>query len=147
MLVGHLSNEDVNFSIETSRAVGDKVARRFGLSHKPDITKKRLDGDDMFIILASDGVFAKLNNIQAIQVVFNWLRKDKSIDQIAQGLCEKAKKIWIETEDRVDDISCVIALLQQNLNTHDFFQMNKFESFMSVVPMLDHSADELSLTS
>jgi len=138
MLVGQLSGkEGGHFSIETSRAIGDKVARKFGLSHKPDITKKRLDGDDMFIILASDGIFAKMNNIQAVQIVFNGLKQKNSLDKVATGLCAKAQKLWRETEDRIDDISCVIALLQENLEVHSFFQMNKFESFISTVPMLE----------
>jgi len=138
MLVGQLSGkEGGHFSIETSRAIGDKAARRFGLSHKPDITKKRLDGDDMFIVLASDGIFAKMNNIQAVQVVFNGLKQKNSLDKVATGLCAKAQKLWRESEDRIDDISCVIALLQENLEVHSFFQMNKFESFMSTVPCLE----------
>jgi len=138
MLVGQLSGkEGGHFSIETSRAIGDKVARKFGLSHKPDITKKRLDGDDMFIILASDGIFAKMNNIHAVQIVFNGLKQKNSLDKVATGLCAKAQKLWRETEDRIDDISCVIALLQENLEVHSFFQMNKFESFISTVPMLE----------
>ena len=106
-----------------SRSIGDKSAHELGVLSTPIYNSFNLYYDyDQFIVLASDGVWDVMENIEVINFIEkfrNSTQKDGSDfpakvsnSSIARLLCEEARYRWfgvIEAEDVIiDDISCII---------------------------------------
>ena len=108
-----------------SRSIGDKIASSIGVIPTPVINSYKLYGDtDQFIVIASDGIWDVMENIEIINFIEKFrglcITKDLhpvypakcSNSTIARLVCEEARYRWfgiLENEDVcVDDISCVI---------------------------------------
>jgi serine/threonine protein phosphatase PrpC len=91
-----------------SRSIGDKVAQAVGVNALPEIFKRKLRQKDKFLVLASDGVFDVLDNLQVLDIVVaeGWNRG--SPDKAAHCLAETAKEKWECIGERVDDVTCVV---------------------------------------
>ena len=107
-----------------SRSLGDKVAKGCGVISVPMYTERRLvSGKDQYIVLASDGVWDVMENVEVINFVEKW--KGMCLNQanedypanpnnssISRLLCEEARYRWLgiaQTERvSIDDISCIV---------------------------------------
>jgi len=56
-----LKNEDVP-GLAMSRSLGDYVAHSVGVIPDPELLYDELNGDDQFLVIASDGVWEFLSN-------------------------------------------------------------------------------------
>lgn len=117
-----------------SRSLGDNLAKNLGVISTPIFTEQKLDlSNDLFIIVASDGVWDTIDNIDACNFIEFYrsktLRNTKAIKNstvsyentcISQLICEEARARWlhlVETEDVIiDDISCVILEISNKHN-------------------------------
>ena len=110
-----------------SRSIGDSAAKGIGVISTPLTSTYPLDLEhDLFIVIASDGVWDAMDN-ESVSCFVEYFRKFscktskkkvKSADitpenaTISQLLCEEARSRWkkiIEEEDvMIDDISCVV---------------------------------------
>jgi serine/threonine protein phosphatase PrpC len=121
-----------------SRSIGDRIAKRIGVIATPIIHDFPLYQQDLFIVIASDGVWDVMENIEVINFVDS-LKKDCSNSSnlyparpdnssIARLLCEEARYRWcevIEKEDvMIDDISCIIIDLE---DIHSTFKSKQRE--------------------
>jgi serine/threonine protein phosphatase PrpC len=113
-----------------SRSIGDKAGKSLGIISTPAVTTYRCVPDcDMFIIVASDGLWDVMENEEAVNFVQHYRRDSKKEEipteteivtpisvPIAQLLCEEARYRWkyiVEDEDvMVDDISAVVLELR-----------------------------------
>lgn len=95
--------------IAMTRSVGDKISKVVGVSNDPEVVIRRLAPEDKFIILASDGVWEKLSNEEAIKVVSKYWNENR-VEDAALALVSEAVKKWNKTE-YVDDITVVIVFL------------------------------------
>lgn len=107
-----------------SRSLGDKVAKACGVISLPLYLDRALTiGKDQYIVVASDGVWDVMDNIEVINFIDKWKGKCDSIgsddypavlsnSSISRLLCEEARYRWygVAEQERVaiDDISCVI---------------------------------------
>lgn len=106
-----------------SRSIGDTVAHEIGVISVPIVSKFGFyPSQDQFIIIASDGIWDAMDNLEAI----NFVEKFRSVSvnptdsypatlsnsSISRLLCEEARSRWfkiVEEEDvMIDDISCII---------------------------------------
>lgn len=55
-----------------SRAFGDKMAVEVGVTHKPDVTMHRLQPEDRYLIVASDGVWELVSSQVSLAVLHFW---------------------------------------------------------------------------
>ena len=109
-----------------SRSIGDRIAKRIGVIATPVLHNFNLYPQDQFIVLASDGVWDVMENIEVINFIDS-IRKDcrnpsnlyparTDNSSVSRLLCEEARLRWfqiIEEEDvMIDDISCVIVDLE-----------------------------------
>lgn len=90
-----------------SRSIGDLFAETLGVCAEPTVKKVLLTQKQEFIVVASDGIWEFLENIEVVKMVDSF-GKDK-VQEAADALAEKAYKRWIdEEEDLVDDITIII---------------------------------------
>lgn len=93
--------------ISVSRAFGDSIAQTIGVTVDPDISKRNISEDDLFLIVCSDGVWEFLTELNALDIV-------TAAEHPASVLAEKAWDKWIEIEiDAADDITAVVLNLKQ----------------------------------
>lgn len=96
--------------LSMSRALGDLRASSIGIIPTPDITSKPLSPEDLFIILASDGVWEFISNQEAVELVYS-VRSEGNSSQSAQKLVDMATTRWREHSSRCDDITAVVVFL------------------------------------
>ena len=109
-----------------SRSIGDRIAKRIGVIATPVLHHFSVYPQDQFLVLASDGVWDVMENIEVINFLDS-VRKDCSSpsdlyparlsnSSASRLLCEEARLRWfkiIEEEDvMIDDISCIVVDLE-----------------------------------
>eukprot|EP00826_Nyctotherus_ovalis_P001959 TRINITY_DN10370_c0_g4_i4.p1 TRINITY_DN10370_c0_g4~~TRINITY_DN10370_c0_g4_i4.p1 ORF type:complete len:332 (-),score=53.74 TRINITY_DN10370_c0_g4_i4:121-1116(-) len=97
--------------LAVSRTIGDTVSKMYGVTYKPDITQVSLSPDDLFIVIASDGVWDRLNNEEVAEIVHRQGRANAQ--EAAKEIAGKAQKLWkAENSLYCDDITCVVCWVQ-----------------------------------
>jgi serine/threonine protein phosphatase PrpC len=76
-----------------SRSLGDRVAHTVGVSCEPEITEHMLDENDKILILASDGVWEFLTNIEVANIVIPFF-ESSAPEAAANALVKAAFMKW-----------------------------------------------------
>jgi len=64
-----LKNEDIP-GLAMTRSFGDMMAARVGVTAIPEFTELELNSNDKFIVLASDGIWEFLKNIEVARIIY-----------------------------------------------------------------------------
>lgn len=97
--------------ISVSRAFGDSIAQTIGVTVDPEISKRNIEEDDLYLVVCSDGVWEFLTDINAMDIIIS-----NTTENPASVLVNRAWDKWIEIEiDAADDITAVV------LNLRKFF--------------------------
>ena len=131
-----------------SRSIGDRIAKRYGVVSTPVCHDFTLYDSDQFIVIASDGIWDVMENIEVVNFVdkFKKICQESSTEEypakpenssIARLLCEEARYRWlgiIESEDvMIDDISCIVVDLEQiSGNIKEIARERKVRAFQSL---------------
>jgi serine/threonine protein phosphatase PrpC len=99
-------------AIAMTRALGDGVMLRAGVVPTPRVTTSaRLPAS--VLVVATDGLWDVLSNEQVRDIVLAYA--DSSVEKMAAQLALQARQAWIGDlplqEEKVDDITCVVARL------------------------------------
>jgi serine/threonine protein phosphatase PrpC len=76
-----------------SRSIGDSISYRAGVIYEPDITEITVSGEDKMIVLASDGVWEYLSNLDVANIVFPFFN-DKCVETAAETLVKSSYYKW-----------------------------------------------------
>jgi serine/threonine protein phosphatase PrpC len=96
-----------------SRAIGDLTAGDSGLISTPDIFSHEVNDNDLFVILASDGVWEFIESEEAVKIVYDFYQKGAPALDAVRYLIAKAAVCWRRYEgDYRDDITAVVVYLQ-----------------------------------
>ena len=97
-----------------SRSVGDHNLRQYGVICDPEIKKFDLkpatgkEDGDLFLIVASDGVWEFIDSTEACEVIAT----ETDATKACQKLVNLAQTRWFEEEGSYrDDITCIVAML------------------------------------
>ena len=119
-----------------SRSIGDMTAKDIGVISDPVCTTYKRQAGDLFIVIASDGVWDAMDNEDVGTFVECYRNKCKlNVNQvcygaeitpnntsIAQVVCEEARLRWftiVEEEDvMIDDISCIVFEIKRSTGTN-----------------------------
>ncbi|CAD8134734.1 unnamed protein product [Paramecium octaurelia] len=99
-----------------SRSFGDYVASTVGVSSEPEITHYKMEANQAFLVVASDGVWEVFSNEEIQKFVITHWSPDmtaKKIDDICELIVGESTKRWQEEDEVIDEISIVIAYLQK----------------------------------
>ena len=96
--------KDSNQGLAITRAFGDTAFTYIGVISEPYIKELKINNDDEFVVICSDGVWEFIKNYEVAKI----LEVNKS-ENAANALAKLAWSRWIEeTQDIVDDITVVI---------------------------------------
>ena len=85
-------------AIKAHRIQGMSVSRSFGdldvkyVSDQPDIYKYKVNKDDNFVLLASDGLWDSLSNQDVVEFILNNINKKNSLKNLAKLAIENGSK-------------------------------------------------------
>lgn len=85
----------------------DKNMKNFDICQ---IVKHKVCNKDKFLILASDGIWDVISNMEAVEIVSKFWKEGKS-EFACKRLVETAIEKWMEFGDYIDDISVVVVFL------------------------------------
>ena len=76
-----------------SRSLGDYIAHDYGVSEEPEVTTYKIQKQDQFLILASDGVWEFMTNQEVIDIISDNIFE--SCRQAADVVIERAYNQWV----------------------------------------------------
>ena len=109
-----LKNEN-SPGLAMSRSIGDRVAHQVGVIHEPEVLEVALREQDVFVVLASDGVWEFLSNDEVCSIVYPcWLQGSPEI--AAERVIKESLLKWKSLQDIVDDITVIVVFLKNSAN-------------------------------
>ena len=103
----------LNPGLAIARALGDTTANAFGMIPTPEVVTHKIQPEDRFLILASDGVWEFIGANEAVEIVDAFISQGKGVSEACHHLIATAAEAWLEVEgDYRDDITACIVLLQ-----------------------------------
>ncbi|KAJ7980170.1 Phosphatase 2C family protein [Quillaja saponaria] len=88
-----------------TRSVGDNTAEGIGVTAVPEVSVVQLTPNHLFFVVASDGVFEFLSS----QAVVNMAASYTDSRDACASIAGESYKLWLEHENRTDDITIIIA--------------------------------------
>lgn len=87
-----LAHEDVP-GLAMSRSLGDYVAQSVGVIPDPEILEYEITPDDLFLVIASDGVWEFMPNEEVAKIALPFYSKSAP-EAAANALVKEAYKKW-----------------------------------------------------
>nr|CCA19237.1 cGMPdependent protein kinase putative [Albugo laibachii Nc14] len=86
-----------------TRSIGDEIAEGLGVIAAPEITSIHISRDDVFIVIASDGVFEFLTS----QAVVDLIKSCEDPYVACEKVVAESYRLWLTYELRTDDITII----------------------------------------
>lgn len=80
-----------------TRSIGDAIAEKIGVNAVPEIVRWKLESNDKFIVIASDGVFEFLTSQNVVDIIAQY----DDIVKAAKFVVEEAYRLWLMYDDRL----------------------------------------------
>ncbi|KAL5712706.1 hypothetical protein ACHQM5_014850 [Ranunculus cassubicifolius] len=97
-----------------TRSVGDSTAEKIGVVAVPEVSMVRLTPEHLLFVIASDGVFEFLSS----QAVVDTVLKFSDPKDACAAIARESYKLWLEHENRTDDISIIIVRIKDLHNNN-----------------------------
>lgn len=115
--VWYTTGKGTQMGLAMTRSIGDIAAHKVGVSCEPSMAERKLEENDEFIVIGSDGLFDVLKNDEILTTINNYMatlppdehRYAWKPAYVANMLATKARKRWIEYSDYIDDITCCVS--------------------------------------
>mmetsp|Transcript_12948 Transcript_12948/g.39091 ORF Transcript_12948/g.39091 Transcript_12948/m.39091 type:complete len:442 (-) Transcript_12948:85-1410(-) len=91
-----------------TRSIGDSLAESLGVVAEPEIDEHVIDHSDRVLIAASDGIFEFITTKSCVDIAL--LYSDPL--EACKALVGESYKLWIEREDRTDDITIILGFIE-----------------------------------
>ena len=102
-----LKNKDEP-GLAMTRSIGDKIAHTIGVLDEPEFKYYEYDGNEKFIIIASDGIWEYLNGDDCIKILKKYYEEELPIEQACYALVKDSFDKWKRKEVTIDDITAIV---------------------------------------
>ena len=99
--------EEGDLGTAFTRSLGDALAKNLGIVASPDCETYVMPEKDSLFVIASDGIFDFISDDEVAQIC----AKHSDPSKACRELVGKAYYRWGESEERVDDITVVVAMM------------------------------------
>ena len=93
-----------------TRSFGDAECHEVGGTAIPEINEYTFCATDKVIVLASDGIWEYLTNMEVAKLVHPFWYSNHAV-QAAETLVKAAYIRWTEKDSSIDDITCIVVFL------------------------------------
>lgn len=106
--------DDLLPGLSMSRSIGDTYAKEFGVIHTPSISVHSVRDEDLYLILATDGVWDIVDDATAMEFVDRYSKCRIDGVSSAEALTFEAQERWKLSREEmlVDDMSSIVVYLQ-----------------------------------
>jgi len=95
-----------------TRSFGDHLAHSVGCSPYPELFAFKLGKKDRMLVVASDGVWEFLSNLDVAKIVYPIYLQDQA-EEAAEALLRAALEQWSKVESGIiDDITLIVVFLK-----------------------------------
>lgn len=91
-----------------TRSIGDSLAESLGVVAEPELDEHKINSSDRVLIAASDGIFEFITTKTCVETAL--LYSDPL--EACKALVGESYKLWIEREDRTDDITIILGYIE-----------------------------------
>ncbi|XP_027332627.1 probable protein phosphatase 2C 35 isoform X2 [Abrus precatorius] len=91
-----------------TRSIGDSFAETIGVIAVPEVSTVQLTPNHLFFVVASDGIFEFLSSQTVVDMAASYTDPRDACAAIA----EESYKLWLELENRTDDITIIIVQIK-----------------------------------
>ena len=95
-----------------SRSIGDKVAHTVGVIDEPEFKNYEYDGNEKFIVIASDGIWEYLHGDDCIKIIRPFYEENKDCEEAVLALVKEAFRKWKRKEVAIDDITAIVVFFE-----------------------------------
>ncbi|XP_028065458.1 probable protein phosphatase 2C 35 isoform X1 [Camellia sinensis] len=101
-----------------TRSVGDSAAEKIGVVAVPEVSMVQIKPDHHpFFVVASDGIFEFLSSQTVVEMAARYTDPRDACSAIAG----ESYKLWLQNENRTDDITIIIARIKELSNERPTF--------------------------
>ena len=93
-----------------SRSFGDAIVHTMGVSADPEVTEHHVDTNDIFLILATDGIWDVIDSQQSVQIVHSHYSRSTTAGRSAWNPTEAAHLLAMTARRRWESLSPMIGL-------------------------------------
>jgi serine/threonine protein phosphatase PrpC len=93
--------------LSISRSLGDVLAHHIGVTSEPDIKIHKIEKNDKFIVLGTDGIWDNLLPGEVAEIVNEYGTRDPGTS--SEFICQKVKDICINDGSFLDDMTIVVS--------------------------------------
>jgi len=104
-----LKEDDIP-GLAMSRSFGDQVAASVGVIAEPEISEWKFTKDDMFFIIASDGIWEFIESDECVNIIKPYYLNN-DIEGAAEYLVKESTRRWLKEEEVIDDITLILVFL------------------------------------
>jgi serine/threonine protein phosphatase PrpC len=105
-----MKNENIP-GLAMSRSLGDRVAHSVGVISSADVLHHYIGPNDLFMILASDGLWEFLSSLEAVLIA-----RQGYLNNDCQGCCDslmsEALLRWRSNDEVIDDITIIVVFFK-----------------------------------
>ena len=94
-----------------SRSLGDKIAHTVGVIEEPELKNFEYNGNEKFIVIASDGIWEYLDGNDCIKIIKPCYEENFDPENAALLLVKEAFRKWKRKEVAIDDITVIVIFL------------------------------------
>ena len=98
-----------------TRSIGDSLAESMGVMAEPELDHHQIKPNDKVLIVASDGIFEFITTRGCLDMALLY----NNPLEACLALVGESYKLWIEREDRTDDITIIVGFIEQSGSKRD----------------------------
>lgn len=92
--------------LSLTRVFGDDILSGI-VSCEPELTMHQLTENDLFAVVASDGLWGVMSNSDVVNFIYD--RQNDTAQNVAEAIIAHAAKLWYsQEEDNIDDITVIV---------------------------------------
>lgn len=100
-----------------TRSIGDRKADPCGVIADPDVFMKDIPESDSVLVLASDGVFEFIRNVEVAEICMGHFEDEEGPLKASKEIVKMAYNRWLDHETRTDDITIICVFIQGSPGT------------------------------
>ena len=105
-----LKNSDIP-GLAMSRSFGDEIGHTVGIIATPEVREFKLEGNEKFMIIASDGVWEFISSQQCVDIIKEYYEKGDAEGGV-DAIVKESVKRWRNEEETIDDITAIVVFFE-----------------------------------
>ncbi len=106
-----LKNSEIP-GLAMSRSLGDNLAHMVGVISEPEIKTFDFNGNEKFILLASDGIWEYIDSDESIKIIKDFYENGMDAVGALNTIVKEAFKRWKNEGDNIDDITTILIFFE-----------------------------------